>query len=91
MRIVTPINRIKSRYFSVRNEGHEIYVEDVSKTMSREVLKQIALKKLHLIRQAMPSGTWTIVIEQEVRDGDFKNMASHYESYNPETGEGVRP
>jgi hypothetical protein len=34
----------------------------------------------------MPEGHWTILIEQEVRDGGFKNLASHYETYNPETG-----
>ncbi len=78
-------NRIKARYFSIKNEGDEIYVEDMSKTASQNALKQIALKRLHLIRKAMPLGQWTILIEQEVRDGEFKNLASHYESYNPET------
>lgn len=86
MRTVTPVNRIKSRYLSFRNEGREICIEDVSKTMSRDILKEIALKKLHLIRQALPQGNWSIRIEQEVRDGGFNNMASHYESYDPETG-----
>lgn len=83
--------RIKGRYFSVKNENHEIYVEDVDKTMSLTTLKQIALKRLHLIRQAMPLGNWTILIEQEIRDGGFNNLASHYESFNPETGEEKRP
>ncbi|MCG3204313.1 MAG: hypothetical protein KCHDKBKB_01028 [Elusimicrobia bacterium] len=79
--------RIKARYFSVRNEGHEIYAENVSKTLNKNILKEDALHRLRLIRQGMPSGNWTIVIEQEVRDGEFKNRASYYESFNPETGE----
>jgi hypothetical protein len=41
----TDPNRIKSRYFSIKNEGHEIYVEDVSMKMSLNILKQTAIKK----------------------------------------------
>lgn len=86
-------SRIKSRYVSVKNEGHEIYVHDVSKTANPQTIINDWRDRLEAIRAAMPKGVWTITLEQELHPpfGVTRGVgAGGYEIMDIETLE-VRP
>lgn len=74
---------IDSRYLSVKLEGHEIYCESVKKDGSIFDMKASALIKLELIRKALPSGSWTITIEQQWKVG-YGQAERNFDVYNPE-------
>lgn len=76
--------RKQSRYLSVRNEGQEIYVEDISQKGSIQGQLKYARKRLSLIRQALPAGDWTMTVEEQLLDS---NDDSFYRILDVETGE----
>lgn len=82
------IQEIKGRYMSFKNEGHEIYVEDIAKEGTLQDHAALALRRLLQVRAAMPKGTWTVTIEQELKAKHGYGVgAGGYEIYNPETNE----
>jgi hypothetical protein len=62
---------------SFKNEGHEVYVENISMEGAMSDYYEVGLRRLDLVRKAMPLGEWTLWIEQETRntgiDGDRFN------------------
>ncbi len=84
--------RIKNRYLSIKNEGQEIYCENLTQEgdLKNASLSLLAINRLQLIRRAMPEGTWTITIEQELQHPNPDQVgpgAGGFQVYNPETGE----
>lgn len=61
--------KIKSRYISVKQEGSEIYVENLPLRGDIYEYVKSANYTLHLVRQAMPKATWSLTVEEEWSDG----------------------
>ena len=60
----------KTRYISVRNDGEEMYVENISTSgRLREHLPAVKLR-LREIKRLMPLGKWSITIEQQWKEND---------------------
>ena len=74
----------KSRYFSIRQDGiGEIYVENLPSTESMKKHLKLCRKRLEMVRKAMPEETWSMVIEQQWKEGED----SHFQIMDVETGE----
>ena len=59
----------KSRYISVRNDGEETYVENIPVSgRMRDHLPAVKLR-LREIQRVMPLGKWSIIIEQQWKEG----------------------
>jgi len=58
-------NKLKQRYLSVRNEGFEVYSEQLDKDKSIAALKAEIEGRIRTIQEAMPLGKWTGSIEEE--------------------------
>ncbi|MFH2146303.1 MAG: hypothetical protein ABII75_09815 [Candidatus Omnitrophota bacterium] len=72
----------KSRYISVRNEGHEIYVENIPVSgRMRDHLPAVKLR-LREIQRVMPVGTWSIIIEQQWKE----RGVTHFQMIDVSTG-----
>lgn len=61
--------KIKSRYFSVKQEGSEIYVENLPLRGDIHEYVKSGNYMLHQIRQAMPKAKWSLTVEEEWSDG----------------------
>ena len=59
----------KSRYISVRNDGEETYVENISVTGRMRDHLPAAKLRLREIQRVMPLGKWSITIEQQWKEG----------------------
>lgn len=55
----------KSRYISVKLNGEEVYVEDISAEGSMKNYLRMCRDRLCLIRKAMPKAKWSIKVEQQ--------------------------
>ncbi|MCX5778752.1 MAG: hypothetical protein NTU66_06025 [Elusimicrobia bacterium] len=55
----------KSRYISVKLNGTETYVEDISSDGSMRDYLKMCRDRLSFIREAMPKAEWAIKIEQQ--------------------------
>ena len=53
---------LKSRYLSLKQDGEEMYVEDVPVTGKTEDYIPLALEKLTAVRKALPKAKWSITI-----------------------------
>lgn len=72
----------KTRYISVRNDGEEMYVENISTSgRLREHLPAVKLR-LREIKRLMPFGKWSISIEQQWKEND----AAHFQILDVATG-----
>ena len=69
--------KVKSRYYTVRLEGDEIYTESVRKTVPMTSLRYEAMLKLKMIQTVLPQGMWSIMIEEQYDDRT-------YGTYDPE-------
>jgi len=77
--------RIASRYLSVKNEGQEVYAEDISKDGLLIDYRVMAQKRLGKIQEAMPVGTWTITVEQQYHPNPNDNSRV-YDIMDPTNG-----
>ena len=78
--------KIESRYLSIRNEGQEIYVENIGTAgdISSLIYTNEAKYRLGLIQKAMPQGDWAIFIE-ELLPREF-NEKRVYRTFDPISG-----
>jgi len=53
-----------SRYFSIRKDGEEIYVEDIGVSGSMASWAGMVAARLKLAKKAMPKAAWSATIEQ---------------------------
>ena len=74
---------IKARYISVKQDGLEIYVENLPLKGDIYEYVKSANYTLHLIRTAMPKGNWSLTIEEEWRD---RSRRIYFRILNIETG-----
>ena len=72
----------KSRYISVRNDGEETYVENIS--VSGRMRGHLPAAKLRLreIQRVMPLGKWSITIEQQWKE----DGVTHFQMLDAGTG-----
>jgi hypothetical protein len=59
-----------NRYISIKNEGHEIYIETVHDETTADLSKKVR-RRLEMVRAAMPHGEWSATIEEELPSGNF--------------------
>jgi len=78
---------LKSRYLSLKQDGEEMYVEDVAATGKTEDYVQLALKKLAAVRKALPKAKWSITIEEQFTDGNWRSNMRYFTIRDAETGE----
>ena len=72
----------KTRYISVRNDGEEIYVENIPVSgRMRDHLPVVRLR-LREIQKVMPLGKWSITIEQQWKE----NSVTHFQMLDVITG-----
>jgi hypothetical protein len=72
----------KERYISVRNDGEEMYVENISTTgRMRDHLPAVKLR-LREIQRVMPLGKWSITIEQQWKE----KGTTHFQMLDVVTG-----
>lgn len=72
----------KERYISVRNDGEEMYVENISTAgRMRDHLPAVKLR-LREIQRLMPLGKWSITIEQQWKE----KGTTHYQMLDVVTG-----
>jgi len=57
-----------SRYFTIGNEGHEIYTENLGTHHTMASWAQTVAIRLRKVKEAMPKGTWTAHIEQQWKE-----------------------
>ncbi len=72
----------KTRYISVRNGGEETYVENIP--VSGRMRDHLPAAKLRLreIQRVMPLGNWSIMIEQQWKEGGV----THFQMLDVVTG-----
>lgn len=75
--------KIKSRYISVKQDGSEIYVENLPLRGDIHEFVKSANYTLHLVRQAMPKANWSLTIEEEWSDGKHRR---YFKILDIETG-----
>lgn len=78
---------LKSRYLSLKQDGQEMYVEDVPVTGRTEDYIPLALKKLEAVRKALPKAKWSITIEEQFVNGLKPSNMRYFTIRNAETGE----
>jgi len=78
---------LKSRYLSLKQDGAEMYVEDVAATGKTEDYIPLALKKLEAVRKALPKAKWSITIEEQFTDGNWRSNMRYFTIRDAETGE----
>jgi hypothetical protein len=72
----------KERYISVRQDGEEIYVENIPVTgRMRDHQKAVKLR-LREIQRVMPLGKWSITIEQQWKE----KGVTHFQMMDVTTG-----
>lgn len=72
----------KTRYISVRNDGEEMYVENISITGRMRDHLPAAKLRLREIQRIMPLGKWSITIEQQWKEGGV----THFQILDVMTG-----
>lgn len=72
-----------SRYYSVSQDGSEMYTENIPSTGEISDYLNKALKRLKSIRKVFPESKWSMKIEEQYRE---KNK-THYRSIDVETKE----
>ncbi|MFA5162807.1 MAG: hypothetical protein WC421_11270 [Elusimicrobiales bacterium] len=77
---------LKSRYLSLKQDGSEMYVEDVALTGTTEDYIPIALEKLEIVRKTLPKAKWSITIEVQFTDGSYRSNKRYYTVRDAETG-----
>ena len=77
---------LKSRYLSLKQDGSEMYVEDVALTGKTEDYIPVALQKLEVVRKTLPQAKWSITIEEQFTDGNWRNSKRYYTVRDAETG-----
>jgi len=77
---------LKSRYMSLRQNGSEMYVEDIVLTGTTEDYIPVALQKLEIVRKTLPKAKWSITIEEQFTDGNWRNSKRYYTVRDAETG-----
>ena len=72
----------KTRYISLRNDGEEMYVENIP--VSGRMRDHLPAAKLRLreIQRIMPLGKWSITIEQQWKE----NGITHFQMLDVITG-----
>ena len=60
--------RLPSRYFTISNEGHEIYTENLGTYNTMASSAPTVVIRLQKVKEAMPKGTWTAHIEQQWKE-----------------------
>lgn len=75
--------KINSRYISVKQDGSEIYVENLPLRGDIHEFVKSANYTLHLVRQAMPKAKWSLTIEEEWSDGKHRR---YFKILDIETG-----
>ena len=78
--------KYSNQYLSIKNENQEIYVEDIPRGTDLKKFIEVVKKRLQLIRQGMPKGTWTATIEGELQR-PAGGTEHKYDIENVETGE----
>ncbi len=78
---------LKSRYLSLKQDGQEIYVEDIPTTGKTEDYILLALKKLEAVRKALPKAKWSITIEEQFITSLKPSNMRYFTIRNAETGE----
>ena len=78
---------LKSRYLSLKQDGSEMYIEDVAATGKTEDYIPLALKKLAAVRKALPKAKWSITIEEQFTDGNCRSNMRYFTIRDAETGE----
>lgn len=58
----------KTRYISVRNDGEETYIENISSSGRMRDYLPAAKLRLREIQRVMPLGKWSITIEQQWKE-----------------------
>jgi len=71
-----------TRYISVRNNGDEVYVENIPATGRMREHVPAAKLRLREIQRAMPLGKWSIRIEQQWPEGSSR----HFQMLDVATG-----
>ena len=72
----------KTRYISVRNDGEETYVENISVSGRMRDYLPAAKLRLREIQRVMPLGKWSITIEQQWKENDV----THFQILDVATG-----
>ena len=57
-----------SRYFTIGNEGQEIYTENIGTHNTMASWAQTVAIRLRKVKETMPRGTWTAHIEQQWKE-----------------------
>ena len=78
---------LKSRYLSLKQDGSEMYIEDVPVTDKTENYIPLALKKLAAVRKALPKAKWSITIEEQFVNGLKPSNMRYFTIRDAETGE----
>jgi len=78
---------LKSRYLSLKQDGAEMYVENVPVTGKTEDYIPLALKKLEAVRKALPNARWGITIEEQFVNSLKPSNMRYFKIRNAETGE----
>ena len=73
----------KTRYLSVKLNGEEMYVEDITPAGSMKEHLKGCRERLKHIRKAMPKTSWSITIEQQWKE----RGNSHFQIMDVETEE----
>ncbi len=76
-------SKIKSRYISVKQDGSEIYVENLPLRGDIHEYVKSANYTLHSVRKAMPKANCSLTIEEEWSDGKYKK---YFKILDIETG-----
>ncbi|HOX23493.1 MAG TPA: hypothetical protein PLL10_08520, partial [Elusimicrobiales bacterium] len=76
---------LKSRYLSLKQDGSEMYVEDVPVTGKTEDYIPLALEKLAAVRKALPKAKWSITIEEQFVNGLKPSDMRYFTICNAET------
>jgi len=78
---------LKSRYLSLKQDGAEMYVEDVAVTGKTEDYIPLALEKLAAVRKALPKAKWSITIEEQFITSLKPSNMRYFTIRDAETGE----
>lgn len=73
----------KTRYISIRNNGEEIYIENIAVTGRMKDHAPAVKIRLREIERLMPLGKWSITIEQQWKE----NGVTHFQMLDVSTGQ----
>jgi len=76
---------LKSRYLSLKQDGSEMYVEDVALTGKTEDYVPLALKKLEAVRKLLPASKWSVTIEEQFTNGKKPSNMRYFTIRDAET------